>query len=772
MAGIEMNYEDIKEICKENLKIQSLVKSIKSIFLNERFMKKIDYKPYFQRNYVWDDEKATYFIESILLGTEIPPLVFFQTKQLNEIIDGRQRFETIQRFISDKLELKESGLHRLKILAGKKYSALDSGIKEIFESTKIRILQCSVVNEPKLTEEKEDKIKKEIFRRYNSGITPLLKEEIARAEFIDDLLTKVFKNKLSENKRMFLHLSEFFLPKRKKNSPVRDQINIILNRIRTLITLPYIPIYSYAHGTSKADIVRKYYYEIVGKQEPEELWDMLNFIVNMLDDLRQRLKMNLYKDNTLIYEGVFWGLSICLLENKKNKIKNMKGFAEIINSDDSQIPSYMWRGIAKQDREVRNIFEQTGSHYYKSVNNRYLFISNYFGEKYSINFKNYLKNNEHHKKIMESNTACKIFDRYKLSKPDPVSITIYDIVSDMKDNRFMIRPPYQRSEVVNQQKSSYLLESMLLGIKVPPLFIYKRKDGIKEVIDGQQRLLTLIGFLGESYLDENGFEMRSQKDKFKLNKLRILDELNGKNIDVIDERYKDILWDFPLDIVEIDEEQNPDFSAIDLFLRLNTKPYPIKDNTFEMWNAYIDKQIIMKVREIAKENGGKVFRPKDKRMKNEELITTLAYLEYRYIKDSILPHNLLDIYIRNRKLSGRIKGKENVTKVLSKASEKDCKTFIVALEKVEDFIGKITSLVNADYTELGFMFANKKGIQYKTDQNFYFLWMMLHDVQKSKIEKNRKKYAKLIRKEYEKIQKLSELDIADNVIAEMRSLLS
>ena len=48
--------------------------------MNPRYANKIDYKPYFQRNYVWDEEKATYFIESILLGTEVPPLVLFQTR--------------------------------------------------------------------------------------------------------------------------------------------------------------------------------------------------------------------------------------------------------------------------------------------------------------------------------------------------------------------------------------------------------------------------------------------------------------------------------------------------------------------------------------------------------------------------------------------------------------------------------------------------------------------------------------------------------------------
>lgn len=171
MSNIQLDYSDITDIFKEKLKIENIVKKVSSIFLNQRYSGKINYKPYFQRNYVWDEEKATYFIESILLGTEIPPLVLFQTKDKNEVIDGRQRYETIKRFLEDKLVLKGKGLHSLKVLEGKKYSQLDESTRELFEDTRIRILQFNVVDEPKLDEEKEEKIKKEIFRRYNSGIT-------------------------------------------------------------------------------------------------------------------------------------------------------------------------------------------------------------------------------------------------------------------------------------------------------------------------------------------------------------------------------------------------------------------------------------------------------------------------------------------------------------------------------------------------------------------------------------------------------------------------
>lgn len=76
ISNIQLDYSDIMDIFKEKLKIDNIVKKVSSIFLNQRYEGKINYRPYFQRNYVWDEEKATYFIESILLGTEIPPPCF------------------------------------------------------------------------------------------------------------------------------------------------------------------------------------------------------------------------------------------------------------------------------------------------------------------------------------------------------------------------------------------------------------------------------------------------------------------------------------------------------------------------------------------------------------------------------------------------------------------------------------------------------------------------------------------------------------------------
>ena len=756
MSNIQLDYSDITDIFKEKLKIDNIVKKVSSIFLNQRYAGKINYKPYFQRNYVWDEEKATYFIESILLGTEIPPLVLFQTKDKNEVIDGRQRYETIKRFLEDKLVLKDKGLHSLKALSGKKYSQLDPETRELFEDTRIRILQFNVVDEPKLEEEKEEKIKKEIFRRYNSGITPLQKYDIDRAAFINDDLSQLLYNKIYADTDLYGFLCEIILPKGKKKASKRDKVNIIVSLVRNLITLPSVPIFSYSRGSSKADVISKYYYSMLKSKNPEMILDQFDNVICYLtkfNSVCKEQKSNLC-DNKLFFEVLYWAIDIALENDREIDDDKIEQVFEYISNASGNLQ--LWDNIINNpQRSVELIFESTGSHYYSAINNRYKFMANIFQEIFNIDYQKYLKNPEAFLKMMECNNEKDQIKHYKINTPLPETLTIEDIISDMKKSRFLIRPNYQRSEVKNLQKASYLMESILLGINIPPLYIYKRtNDRIKEVVDGQQRLLTILGFLGKTYIDERGNSVCSDKDKFKLSKLRILSELNGKTIDTVGDVFEEKILEFPMDIIEIDSEQNPDFSQIDLFLRLNTKPYPIKENTFEMWNAYIDKDIVTKVKDIAAKYEKKVFRARDTRMKLEELITSLAYIDYRMNQPDAEIINVLNIYKRNDRMCARIMSKDNVTKTLNELSNGNPQNFVKSLENVERFIEKILMLIENNSEQLRALFNHsKKGIQYKTDQNFYFLWAILFRTSISDIQRDRQGEFKRISKIFSIIQK-------------------
>ena len=734
MASVLLDYSDITDIFKEKLHVDNIVKKISSIFLNARYADKVNYKPYFQRNYVWDSEKASYFIESILLGTEIPPLVFFQSQSKIEVIDGRQRYETIERFLNDRFVLNESGLHCLKSLAGKKYSQLDSEIRELFEETRIRILQFHVVNEPKLEEEREDKIKKEIFRRYNSGITPLGKAEIERATYISDPLSSMLVKHLGENQNSLDLLSRLFLPVSKGRSAKRDKINYLVMQIRTLLSLPYIPIYSYARSSSRQEVIHKAYFLKIASRSPDEVFSAFSHIIDALNKLEiELLNANHFLGNNIFFEAAFWGLEILNAYNCSFKEQEIKRIAhEIVVNNQKE--EYWERIINNPEKDLSILFDQTGSHYYSSTNNRYNFVANIFSLLYSIDYSKHLKNPTEFQKIMSVNLQHDELKHYQLNKPIPETLTIEDIISDMQRDRFLVRPDYQRSEVKNVQKASYLMESIMLGINIPPIFVYKRSDKVKEVIDGQQRLLTILGFLGRTYKDENGVTASSNKDLFKLSKLRILTELNGLNVHTISPEFVDKILEFPIDVIEISQEINPEFSQTDLFARLNSKPYPIKENTFEMWNAYIDKDIIMHIRRIAEKYENIIFRARDTRMKVEELITSLAYLDYRMVATGAELNHMLNVYKKHGQLCARIASKETVTNTLSELSNKNPALFIPSVNSVETFAQKVYLLIDQKPARLKELFSHsRKGMQHKTDQNYYLLWAMLRKISAEEI---------------------------------------
>lgn len=748
--ALELDCSDIIDIFKNHLKIENSVKSISHTFLNQRYAGRINYAPYFQRNYVWDSEKATYFIESILLGTEIPPIVLFDNGQVNEVIDGRQRYETIKKFLENATTLDKKGLKVLTNLAGLHFAELPDEIRTCFTNTKIRVLQFSIVNEPVLSAEREDKVKKEIFTRYNSGIIALKPQEIERAIYIDDILVHTLKEHLEQDEGLLKKCQVLLMPKRKQNMAKRDRINYILSRARNVLAMEHVPIQSYAGASSKSEVVHSFYVlEVLKKSVENNICDF-KYLIEIINQIREQLVFNnaSLRDNNLFYEVLYWGLAVALRKNRKkveaiNIEKMAKDFCncEKVNS--------FWKDIDIEKRDTELVFFATGSHYYMSIINRYTFVANYFSDMLKMDFSQNLKNKSYFDTIMGTEIKEEQFREFRLSKPDPVSATVYDILMDVQNSNFIIRPDYQRSEVPNAiQKASYLLESILLGLRIPPIFIFRRANGVTEVIDGQQRLLSILGFLRETYKDVNGKKQLSDKNGFKLSKLRFLKELNGKDIDGVEEissTYRDRILDFQIDIVEINEEQNPNFNPIDLFLRLNSKPFPVEANTFEMWNAYVTREYVENIKKIAKEYSGILFKAKDTRMKNEELITMLAYLAYKKRKNGIEPKECLNIYVRNQRINARFTQKGQITNILGEISRNEDVVFGESIEDVKSFIRKLSILTGQNFEEWNRLLAHsKKNTQSKTNQNFYLLWIALETITEERVMKDKEKiYSKI-----------------------------
>jgi hypothetical protein len=89
-------------------------------------------------------------------------------------------------------------------------------------------------------------------------------------------------------------------------------------------------------------------------------------------------------------------------------------------------------------------------------------------------------------------------------KADSLSMSIGEVVNLYKSRELVIRPEFQRLFRWTSDKKSRLIESILLGIPLPSIFVMQRHDGIWEVIDGLQRISTILEFMGELLNEETG----------------------------------------------------------------------------------------------------------------------------------------------------------------------------------------------------------------------------------------------------------------------------
>ena len=75
---------------------------------------------------------------------------------------------------------------------------------------------------------------------------------------------------------------------------------------------------------------------------------------------------------------------------------------------------------------------------------------------------------------------------------------------DMYLNKeLIISPDYQRMFRWEPEKQSRFIESLILEMPVPPIFVIEIKDGEYELIDGLQRISSYLRFRGEKLEDES-----------------------------------------------------------------------------------------------------------------------------------------------------------------------------------------------------------------------------------------------------------------------------
>ncbi len=156
---------------------------------------------------------------------------------------------------------------------------------------------------------------------------------------------------------------------------------------------------------------------------------------------------------------------------------------------------------------------------------------------------NDLKINEFDDRI--SDMERQINDERARLSTDRMDISFGELINMYKVGELVIRPEYQRLFRWKGHQKTALIESILLGIPIPPIFVAEDEDGVWELVDGLQRLSTIISFFGsldKSLLvrdpDEDiGEDSEENKNKWELESGDLVGGLEGFNVDTLPKKY-------------------------------------------------------------------------------------------------------------------------------------------------------------------------------------------------------------------------------------------
>lgn len=146
-------------------------------------------------------------------------------------------------------------------------------------------------------------------------------------------------------------------------------------------------------------------------------------------------------------------------------------------------------------------------------------------------------------------------------RTDRMDMSFGEIMNMYDEGEIIISPDFQRAFRWDKGMQTRFIESLLLGIPIPPIFVAETGENIWELVDGLQRLSTILSFFGKL--------KDKKKNNLVLTEASILTELEGFTIDTIPMNFKLLLKRAVcrVEVIRFDSEFDMRY---ELFNRLNT----------------------------------------------------------------------------------------------------------------------------------------------------------------------------------------------------------
>lgn len=162
-------------------------------------------------------------------------------------------------------------------------------------------------------------------------------------------------------------------------------------------------------------------------------------------------------------------------------------------------------------------------------------------------------------------------------RTESLDMSVGEIIALHQQKELVIQPDFQRLFRWSWEQRSRLVESLLLELPIPSIFLIEKESGVLELIDGLQRISSLIHFIDVASL-------AIEQNPLKLEGCDLVGELNGLTFDDLPLTLRLRLKRTGIRTVII-KRQSTQFLRYEMFKRLNTGGSKLSDQDIRNVNA-------------------------------------------------------------------------------------------------------------------------------------------------------------------------------------------